>query len=272
MGGTAVAALLIAGPARGPAYAVELGAAGAASSATRTRPQLQADIAEPQHEVTVPPAGEGDGTLDLSGILTRDKLRPFTGSSAVFDPSFGPINELEEELEDIEHLEQMEVKRREAKGLITLGATGVGLFYIAKAGLSLDEWMKDQERKSIQREIELTGQYIAVDAGDIETAIDPKTGKNITLRSARKKPAGFNASEDTVQDPAAEETEPSAKGPSWMPRWFPDFSKWSSADGDDFLDDMGMMDSVAEAAKLYDTEEMDDDDTGDMDVLSDLKL
>ena len=37
------------------------------------------------------------------------------------------------------------------------------------------------EQRDIDEEQALTGTYISIDAGDVESAIDPRTGKNITI-------------------------------------------------------------------------------------------
>ena len=55
------------------------------------------------------------------------------------------------------------------------------------------------EKKEMQEEMDLTGMFIAIDAGEVEGAVDPKTGKNITVGGADKLP---KASDSCVADAA----------------------------------------------------------------------
>ena len=96
-----------------------------------------------------------------------------------------------EALED--ELEQLDAARAERSGaravgtLLTYGGA-LGGVYLTVTGLSnVERWMKQQELRDIEEEREITGQYISVDAGDVETAIDPLTGKNLTIVGAKKK-------------------------------------------------------------------------------------
>ena len=45
------------------------------------------------------------------------------------------------------------------------------------------------EQRDIDEERDLTGTYISIDAGDVESAIDPRTGKNITITGQRQRDA-----------------------------------------------------------------------------------
>ena len=50
------------------------------------------------------------------------------------------------------------------------------------------------EKKEMQEEMDLTGMFIAIDAGEVEGAVDPKTGKNITVGGADKLPKASDPS------------------------------------------------------------------------------
>lgn len=45
--------------------------------------------------------------------------------------------------------------------------------------------MKDQEQKDIEEEIEMTGTYINPGAGNVESSIDPITGKKIEIKPSQ---------------------------------------------------------------------------------------
>ena len=47
--------------------------------------------------------------------------------------------------------------------------------------------MKDQEQKDIEEENEMTGTYINPGAGNVESSIDPITGKKIEIKTNENK-------------------------------------------------------------------------------------
>ena len=47
-----------------------------------------------------------------------------------------------------------------------------------------------KEKKEMAAEMDLTGMYIAINADKVEGAVDPKTGKNITLAAGADKMPG----------------------------------------------------------------------------------
>ena len=49
------------------------------------------------------------------------------------------------------------------------------------------------EQRDIDEERDLTGTYISIDAGDVESAIDPRTGKNITITGQCQRDAALTA-------------------------------------------------------------------------------
>ena len=50
----------------------------------------------------------------------------------------------------------------------------------------MGKWMKEQEQKDIEEEIEMTGTYINPGAGNVESSIDPITGKKIEIKPSKE--------------------------------------------------------------------------------------
>ena len=76
-----------------------------------------------------------------------------------------------------------------------------------------EEFFITSEKQTMQEEMDLTGMYIAINADKVEGAVDPKTGKNITLAAGADKMPGAG-------DVEAADGAPAAPGPptSWPPR------------------------------------------------------
>ena len=90
---------------------------------------------------------------------------------------------------ELQELEQKELEKR-GKGTLTKVGVIIGAFGVVKVtrgGMrAVEGWMRQQELNDIAEERELTGTYISVDAGDVDTVIDPTTGKNITLAKPKR--------------------------------------------------------------------------------------
>ena len=94
---------------------------------------------------------------------------------------------------------------RTASTLTTYAVVGGGIYLTVQGVFGIERWMKEQELRDIEEERELTGQYISVDAGDVDTSIDPRTGKNLTIvkRDApSKSPSNATAVSDGEAAPA----------------------------------------------------------------------
>ena len=133
--------------------------------------------------------------LDLDALVSPKVLRRFTERDFIFSDSLTYKGELAEELAELDAVKE---DKKGAALISTLTQTGgaLGLVYAsAKALTAIERYFKRQEQKEIQDEIELTGNYISVDAGDVETVFDPSTGKNLTISKAPRAKANITATE-----------------------------------------------------------------------------
>jgi len=127
--------------------------------------------------------GEG---VDLDLLLPKKWARRFTDRDFLFSDSLTAKSELEEELEELETYKEQSKGTRALQTIATTGGA-VGLIYLSVKGLTnVERWIKEQELKDIEEERELTGTYISVDASDVDSAIDPTTGKNLTISRGGK--------------------------------------------------------------------------------------
>jgi len=129
--------------------------------------------------------------IDLDKIVPKREARRFTSREFIFSDALTQKSELEEELEELETYKEQNKGQRALQTLVTTGG-GLGLVYLSVKGLTnVERWIKQQELRDIEEEIELTGNYISVDASDVDSAIDPTTGKNMTI--SRGKPSSMAA-------------------------------------------------------------------------------
>merc|ERR1712167_393773 len=68
---------------------------------------------------------------------------------------------------------------------LTVGGSALSIWFVYKGLNVWEKWMKDQEQKDIEEEIEMTGTYINPGAGNVETSIDPITGKKIEIKPSQ---------------------------------------------------------------------------------------
>ena len=119
------------------------------------------------------------------------------------------------------------------------------------------------EQRDIDEEQALTGTYISIDAGDVESAIDPRTGKNITITGECQRDAALiagcswvhsvarpspdevynhprtitGAKKEKEKARAGTEVADERVGPSWLPNWLSSFLNDAPRDDDqDFWD------------------------------------
>jgi len=90
--------------------------------------------------------------------------------------------EIESEIEEIEDDEFRYSAWKNSQVGLTVGGSAVSMWFAYKGLNVWEKWMKDQEQKDIEEEIEMTGTYINPGAGNVETSIDPITGKKIELK------------------------------------------------------------------------------------------
>lgn len=148
----------------------------------------------------------------------------------------------------------------------------VALVYLSVQGLgNVERWLKKQELADMEEERELTGTYISVDASDVDSAIDPTTGKNLTISRAKS----------TSNATAADDGEAAAANQApWILRvlglegaaddddfWEPPEPSMPKGDGGGGGGGGGPTDEGGDGGV---DEEEDDDDTTGIDALDDL--
>merc|ERR1712216_893983 len=83
--------------------------------------------------------------------------------------------EIESEIEEIEDDEFRYSAWKNSQVGLTVGGSALSMWFAYKGLNVWEKWMKDQEKKDIEEEIELTGTYINPGAGNVESSIDPIT-------------------------------------------------------------------------------------------------
>jgi len=131
--------------------------------------------------------------ISFDAALPRRMARQFTSEKFIFSDSLTSRSPLQEELEELDMLQDERSSEGQLRGVVTFGGS-VGLLYgIGKGLQSVERYFRNQEKRDIAEEMELTGQYISFDAGDVEGAVDPKTGKNITVAKGEASALGGEA-------------------------------------------------------------------------------
>lgn len=144
-----------------------------------------------------PPRPTQQNELNFDAALPRRMARQFTSEKFIFSDSLTARSPLQEELEELDMLQDERASEGQLRGVVTLGGS-VGLLYgIGKGLQSVERYFRNQEKRDIAEEMELTGQYISFDAGDVEGAVDPKTGKNITIAKGEASSLGGEAAKVT---------------------------------------------------------------------------
>jgi hypothetical protein len=105
----------------------------------------------------------------------------------LFSPDTTKRTEIEIEVDQIEDDEYKYSTWRNTQMGLTVGGSACSIWFAYKGLTVWEKWMKDQEQKDIEEEIKLTGTYIDPGAGNIETSIDPVTGKRIQIKDGGKK-------------------------------------------------------------------------------------
>jgi hypothetical protein len=124
--------------------------------------------------------------IDMDAIVSKKRARRYTERDFIFSDELTSKPELIEELEELDALKETNKVAMLAQSAVTTGGA-IGFVYFSVKGLrGIDRWMKQQELDDIEEERRMTGQYISVDATDVDTAIDPRTGKNLTITKAKR--------------------------------------------------------------------------------------
>lgn len=93
---------------------------------------------------------------------------------------------IESEIEEIEDDEFRYQSWKNTQIGLAIGGSGIGMWFAYKGLNAWEKWMKDQEQKDIEEEIEMTGTYINPGAGNVDASIDPVTGKKIVIKTEKK--------------------------------------------------------------------------------------
>ena len=105
----------------------------------------------------------------------------FLFSSKTTQPS-----DIESEIEEIEDDEYRYRNWKNTQIGLALGGSAIGMWFAYKGLNVWEKWMKDQEQKDIEEEIQMTGTYINPGAGNVEISIDPITGKKIQIKPSKE--------------------------------------------------------------------------------------
>jgi hypothetical protein len=109
--------------------------------------------------------------------------RQFMSRDLIFGEELTEMTPLQEELDELdEYTSESDGFIGKFKGSFTYLATGGVVYGVVKILQAAEEFFITSEKQTMQEEMDLTGMYIAIDDGEaVEGAIDPKTGKNITI-------------------------------------------------------------------------------------------
>ena len=119
--------------------------------------------------------------IDMDAVVSKKAAKKYTERSYIFSDALTAKSDLLDELEQLDEDANDRQLQKTASTVVMWGGAA-GVVYLSVQGLQgVERWMKRQEEEDIEAERELTGQYVSVDAGDVESVIDPKTGKNITI-------------------------------------------------------------------------------------------
>lgn len=168
------------------------------------------------------------GEIDLGSILSKRDARQFTSKRFIFSDKLTVRSPLQEELDELEHGDSSRKGKLPLKGLAAVGISAAGVYGSVVGVKKMERGFKAQEKRDIEEEIELTGSYTSFDAGDVEGAVDPNTGKNITVAKT----------EGSAQGGAVSKFKRNADGSQAAPEkrtWLEKFLGASESD-DDFWD------------------------------------
>ena len=167
--------------------------------------QMEEDLAESRRDAEsadVAPYG-----TDMEQLVGRGMGRQFMSRDLIFGEELTEMTPLQEELDELdEYTSEGDGFIGKFKGSFTYLATGGVVYGVVKILQAAEEFFITSEKQTMQEEMDLTGMYIAIDDGEaVEGAIDPKTGKNITISGQENLAKASDASdgEPSADMPAA---------------------------------------------------------------------
>jgi len=123
----------------------------------------------------------------VDGNLLGVKREDIFSDKFLFSNQTTQNTEIESEIEEIEDDEFRYSAWKNSQVGLTVGGSALSMWFAYKGLNVWEKWMKDQEQKDIEEEIEMTGTYINPGAGNVESSIDPITGKKIEIKTNENK-------------------------------------------------------------------------------------
>ena len=121
----------------------------------------------------------------VDGNLLGIKREDIFNEKFLFSHRTTQNTEIESEIEEIEDDEFRYSAWKNSQVGLTVGGSALSIWFVYKGLNVWEKWMKDQEQKDIEEEIEMTGTYINPGAGNVESSIDPITGKKIEIKPSQ---------------------------------------------------------------------------------------
>jgi len=116
-------------------------------------------------------------SIIIDGSVFDLKQEKIINENFLFSDKTTIKSEVETEIDDLDDDEYRYSMWKNTQVGLTVGGSALGIWFCYKGLNRWENWMKEQEQKDIDEEIEMTGTYINPGANNVETSIDPKTGK-----------------------------------------------------------------------------------------------
>lgn len=125
-------------------------------------------------------------SIVIDGNNLNLKREDIFNENFLFSPQTTTNSEVEMEIEEIEDDEYRYSAWKNTQIGLAVGGSALGMWFAYNGLNAWERWMKEQEKKDIEEEIEMTGTYINPGAGNVEASIDPITGKKIQIKNLGK--------------------------------------------------------------------------------------
>jgi hypothetical protein len=125
-------------------------------------------------------------SIVIDGTNLNLKREDVFNEKFLFSPLTTRNSEVEMEIEEIEDDEYRYSAWKNTQIGLAVGGSALGMWFAYNGLNAWERWMKEQEKKDIEEEIEMTGTYINPGAGNVEASIDPITGKKIQIKTPNK--------------------------------------------------------------------------------------
>jgi hypothetical protein len=143
------------------------------------------------------PTPSNASEINLSNLrITKEDI---IDENFLFSKNTTQKTNIEIEIDEIEDDEFRYKNWRNTQIGLAIGGSGVGMWFAYKGLNAWEKWMKEQEQKDIEEEIEMTGTYINPGAGNVDASIDPVTGKKIVIKEEKKSEKDQGIDEDDLE-------------------------------------------------------------------------